>query len=255
MARINIENEWWTDERRFKLAEALGSLRYADGIAVEVWKLSQEFWGNGRRKIPFYIFKTIENYQVLLDVNLAVKHRETIYIRGTRQFHEWYALSKAASSKGGKSLKKGAKRNASNQPSETQVSSSSSSSISSIYKNTTTTGNLTHEDIERAYEVWSDTLRHFKIKPSAISPPQEQSLARAIKQIGIENVLLALEGARYEPSTENFNPVNYLSIERILHRDGKGQSRWEKFVNLANAHREKNKNKGIDYSKIAAGEL
>ena len=109
--------------------------------------------------------------------------------------------------------------------------------------------------VEDAWKIWCETLKYFNIDPGGISPPQESSIARAIKSLGYENTVLALEGARYEPNHEKFNPKQHLSIERILHRDAKGQSRWEKFVNLAKANREVTKIKEIDYAKIATGEI
>jgi hypothetical protein len=112
MARINIEDSWWSDARRYQLAESLGgSLHLADGLAIEAWKMSQVFWGNGRKKIPIQAFMQIDGFQFLFDNDLAIKHGTFVYVRGTRQLHDWYASVKDGASKGGKSKRKEGKLN------------------------------------------------------------------------------------------------------------------------------------------------
>lgn len=135
MARINVETTWWMDERRYKLSELFnGNKREADGLALEAWKLSQEFWGSGRRKVPLFIFKEIKNHEYLLDVDLAIIQGNTVYVRGTKSFHEWYAVSKESASKGGKSKGKDAKRNSSEFQADAKSLYSSLSSLSSSLK-------------------------------------------------------------------------------------------------------------------------
>lgn len=135
VARINIEEVWWTDPRRFALAEKLGSTQWADGLVIEAWKMSQQFWGNGKKKIPYFVFKQIKNHELLFEFDLAIKRGETIYIRGTRQYHDWYAERIGASSKGGKSKAKEIKQTPSKQGSKRQANgvASSSSSFSSSF--------------------------------------------------------------------------------------------------------------------------
>lgn len=103
MARINIEDKWWTDPRRYQLAERLKNLRLADGLMVEVWALAQRFWGNHRAKVPLIVFQQIPDFELLFECDLAIKHGGNVYVRGTKEFHEWYASLKESASKGGKS--------------------------------------------------------------------------------------------------------------------------------------------------------
>ena len=104
-------------------------------------------------------------------------------------------------------------------------------------KNTTTTepaaplGDQTRE----AYRVWTETLASFDVPPRPIAPVQENSLGRAIRSLGFENVLLALEGQRYEQPNKTFDPRRHLSIDRVLHKDSFGKSRWQEFSNMAAA--------------------
>jgi hypothetical protein len=104
----------------------------------------------------------------------------------------------------------------------------------------------TSDLICQAWDVWQETMIFFKLPKQNISPHQESSLARAIASLGIETVLLALEGQRYESGSDKFNPRDHLSIDRVLHKDSKGQQRWEKFANMARAKKQEQENKPTD---------
>lgn len=93
------------------------------------------------------------------------------------------------------------------------------------------------EEIKTAYGVWTETLASLDVPGSPIAPPQENSIARAIRQIGFENVCLALEGQRHEKPNDKFDPRRHLSVDRCLHRDRNGKTRWEEFKNMALAVR------------------
>lgn len=104
MARLNIEDKWWTDARRYALAERFdGNLFLADGVMIHFWLEAQKFWGNGRKKIPAFVFKKMTHSQLILDCELAIEQGGLVYVRGSRQWHEWYASRLATSAKGGKS--------------------------------------------------------------------------------------------------------------------------------------------------------
>lgn len=107
LARLNFEDRWWEDERRYALAERLGgSLREADGLMAEVWLVAQRFWGNGRKKVPAVVFQNVKDFELLFDVDLAYRKGSLIYVRGTRECHEWYAKRLSASASGGNVTKK-----------------------------------------------------------------------------------------------------------------------------------------------------
>ena len=114
-------------------------------------------------------------------------------------------------------------------------------------EHTTTTENQKKLDpelktqIQEAFEVWNETLSTFGVDQSPINSVQEMSLARAIRQLGFEASCLALEGQRYEDATETFTPSKHLSLDRVLHRDAKGKSRWEQFRNMALAARKRHR--------------
>lgn len=102
MARINLEQVWWTDPRREKLGNLLGSMLLADAVAIRAWKLAQDFWGNNRGLIPTHVFETLEANSKLIQANLAEVRENGVYIRGSSQYLDWVAEKREAAKKGGK---------------------------------------------------------------------------------------------------------------------------------------------------------
>lgn len=105
MARLNLEDSWWTDPRRERLGHLLGDSVLADGVAVRAWRLAQEYWKRGRL-IPESIFNSLRGSPQLLEVGLAgvreVDGERGIYICGSSEHLEWLKAKKAGGSKGGK---------------------------------------------------------------------------------------------------------------------------------------------------------
>jgi hypothetical protein len=167
MARLNVDDSWWSDSRRSKLIELLrGNSRLADGLALQVWKLSQNHCKGETGHIPLSQFLCLPDFELLFECDLAVliqantkqtpsKAKQTIaeakqdeqilsncqvYVRGSKQNHEWLNKRRDNGRLGGvKSAKrprdKGGKLQANTKqtPSktkQTQASSSSSSSFS-----------------------------------------------------------------------------------------------------------------------------
>lgn len=102
MARVTIENCWWTDPRRTKLTRILGDEDKADARAARMWNLAQKFWENGRDLIPLDIFQTLESWQELIDCRLADLRGEFVYVRGSSQYLEWAYEQKIKRVAGGK---------------------------------------------------------------------------------------------------------------------------------------------------------
>jgi len=111
MARkLNIIAGWWTDLRRYQLIEKLGSEQLADGCMVYLWRISQEHWADGRRLVPLFVLKNFEYLDAIIECDLAHIRNSLIYVKGTKQHHEWIAVYKESASKGGKSLRNTSKR-------------------------------------------------------------------------------------------------------------------------------------------------
>jgi hypothetical protein len=70
VARINIEEKWWTDPRRSKLGQLLGNPFFAESVAASAWRLAQEYWEKGEL-IPGHIFVMLFGAMELLRANLA----------------------------------------------------------------------------------------------------------------------------------------------------------------------------------------
>lgn len=102
MARINIEECWWIDPRRSKLIRLLGSESTADGEAVKMWRLAQEYWKNGRGFVPKEIFESLEVSSKLIEAGLAKLEGDFVYVKGSSQHLDWVYDQKAKQSAGGK---------------------------------------------------------------------------------------------------------------------------------------------------------
>jgi hypothetical protein len=101
MARINIEECWWSDPRRSLLIRLLGDEEKADGTAVKMWRLAQEFWKRDRQCVPKYIFETLQFASELLRSALAEERDGSIYVRGSSQYLEWVKDKSEAGRLGG----------------------------------------------------------------------------------------------------------------------------------------------------------
>jgi hypothetical protein len=102
MARLTIEDRWWTDPRREKLGELLGSLLLADAWAMRLWRLAQEYYGRGRHPIPAAIFESLEAAPKLVQAHLASVQEDGVYVRGSSEFTDWLNDKRATASVGGK---------------------------------------------------------------------------------------------------------------------------------------------------------
>lgn len=121
MARINIEESWWSDVRRNKLIKLFkGDARLADGLMVQVWRLSQGF-ENQSYLIPYSQFKCVEDHALLFECDLAEFRDEKgqkiqgeskrcldgawtclVYVKGSEKNHAWLVNNRGNASQGGK---------------------------------------------------------------------------------------------------------------------------------------------------------
>lgn len=116
MARVNIEECWWSDPRRTKLMLKIGF--YADAAAVNMWRVGQKFWGENRRLVPEEIFYSLEYAKELIDVGLAELRTGTeqdpngrsVYVRGSSQYLDWHHEQRKQASEAGKQSAKNRKK-------------------------------------------------------------------------------------------------------------------------------------------------
>lgn len=92
-----------------KLIELIGILG-ADGVAINAWRIAQEFWAKNEL-VPLSIWKHVQANDKLIQANLAEERDGGIYVRGSSQYLEWVAERRRAAVAGGKkSAKKRAKK-------------------------------------------------------------------------------------------------------------------------------------------------
>lgn len=125
MARLSIEECWWTDPRRSKLVKILGSEEIADGAALKTWRVAQEFWKYGRGLVPLHVFNHLEHAKAMIDCGLATVRESFVYVRGSSVWLDWCAeRSEQAREAGKKSAEARRKKNGTAQPAGGKGSSS-----------------------------------------------------------------------------------------------------------------------------------
>lgn len=152
MARINIEDCWWTDPRRERLTELVGGPLIADGAAIRMWRLAQEFWKHARGLVPQGIFATLPYAAEMIKSGLASATESMVYVRGSSQYLDWLHDKKLAGREGGrkssqrprdakgrllktdKSIQAESKQTSKQSPSNSKQSQASYSSSSSFSK-------------------------------------------------------------------------------------------------------------------------
>lgn len=113
----------------------------ADGLALKLWRLSQEYWKRKHSLIPVHIFESIEASSKLIEANLSKVTPNGVYVLGSEENHSWMTKRKENASKGGivsaaqRLLKHGTAQPARSKPEPSSSSSSSISTYNSISPN------------------------------------------------------------------------------------------------------------------------
>ena len=111
MARLTIEECWWTDPRREKLGRLIGNLDVADITAVKAWRAAQTYWGKQQGWVPDYVFNALEHSPALIEAGLAVVGEGFVYVRGSKEHLNWvYEHRESAKVNGRKGGLKSAQR-------------------------------------------------------------------------------------------------------------------------------------------------
>lgn len=103
MARLTIEDCWWTDPRRERLAEKTHDLDLADIVALKSWTLAQRFWKAGRALVPRALFESLKHAEALLAVGLAKINQDglSVYVCGSKDYLDWLNEKREAGREGG----------------------------------------------------------------------------------------------------------------------------------------------------------
>jgi hypothetical protein len=164
MARINIEDSIYRDNRFLKLMFHFGSKWTAIGAVVDAWRIAQDFFSpeNPRALIPIEEWKMRGGPEELLTFNLAVMEGDCIYVRGAEEQFKWIMKQWINGRKGGRPKKPmGSVGIPTGNP---RNPSSSSSCSEEIYK-----GKFDFEEVDKIYprkEGFEDALPmlHEQIK-------------------------------------------------------------------------------------------
>ncbi len=242
MARINIEDSLWADDRFLVLVEKTGNRASAIGAVMIAFKTAQRFWVPDERPIPAVQFRSIPFAADLLSCGLAeeVENGDFVYIKGTKNQFAWLLQhSKAGRGNKGKKLKRretavvGDERHMNGREPLTLPPPLTLplSPVLTQKKEKEKNENL-RNSLSVCSRTWIETLGHFKIQ-RPLNASEETEIIRAIQRWSVEYVDTALYGARFEPKNKDFDPKDHISLGRVLNKD-----RIEKFVNLGT--REKN---------------
>jgi len=102
MARINIEEEWWSDSRRIDLILLLGK-GTADGAFLLFCRRSQDHNGDSFDATSEFPIHWIE---AMLKSGLAFGSPEDFSLVGAKKYHEWIKLRRNAAKAGGEKSKR-----------------------------------------------------------------------------------------------------------------------------------------------------
>ena len=208
MARINIEDCWWSDPRRERLAELVGGLVIADGIVIRAWRVAQEFWAKDRLLIPKHIFATIQANASLIQANLAEEREDGIYVRGSSQYLEWCNERRRAARYGGRKsserprnalgqlLKKPKQTPSKRQVTSKQIQASGSGSGSGSNSNSNSnSGSVAIAILEKSppevnpISFYCDLWKERNGKSPDIRPKEAGQIARLAKDVGLRRGL------------------------------------------------------------------
>jgi hypothetical protein len=102
VARINVEDQLFTDQRWLDLVIKLQDPDKALGALVRAWRVGQEYWKQNRHGIPKSVWKTQKLNDAIVDVGLAEDRGEFIKIWNSEKHFAWIEQKVTAGQSGGK---------------------------------------------------------------------------------------------------------------------------------------------------------
>lgn len=136
MARLNIEDSIFKDNRFMKLVVARGGLEAALGALVHAWIIAQKYYLTESKAIPWEEWEARELSHDLINAGLAVREGDFVTMRGADEQFSWLRQRVEAGRRGGLKKQENSLAVAKRSPSKTkQTLPSSSSSFSYSYSN------------------------------------------------------------------------------------------------------------------------
>ncbi len=99
MARINCEDDFWTDPRREALGLYIGDQEKADGRMLRAWRVSQSYWRKGEL-VPFAVWDGAR-LDGILECGLAERQDAGVYCKGSKAHFDWISQNAEAGRLGG----------------------------------------------------------------------------------------------------------------------------------------------------------
>lgn len=129
MARLNVEDKIYRDDRFIKLCHLIGGKRNAIGTCVLIWDSAQYWYSRSPSTlIPMEEWKKIEGNESAIKVGLAEMRDGGIYVMGTDEHCKHIRANIKNGQKGGIENQRRIRQAKSSKSSEIKPSSSSSSS-------------------------------------------------------------------------------------------------------------------------------
>lgn len=245
MARINIEDWFWTDPRVLAFSAAVGEAK-AYGYLLKAIKVAQQFWIQ-ERLVPTAVWDMYKFPKEMETVDLIERRPDGIYVRGSEEQFSWLVQR----SKAGKNSKNKPRKNKIKEPKEndnlaltervrevngtnTGRSPQSQSQSQSQKEEGEQPSQVTKIQIQVLQKTWVETVNAMGANKSSITPYEQTEIARAVQKYGAEYTDKILYGARFEEKHSDFDPAKHISIRRALFgTNKKGDPFHEKFANLA----------------------
>lgn len=134
MARLNVEDAFFSDPRFRLLVKLVGDEDKAAGLCLRAWFLGQKYWSKAHKTIPDTVWKAAE-LEPLVAVDLAEKRADGVYVRGSSKQFDWLLGQKRAAA-GVKSAKARKEKYGTAQPNKLEQKAEQKSGCSEVAANT-----------------------------------------------------------------------------------------------------------------------
>lgn len=101
MARINVEDGLFIDQRWIELVLALGDADKALGALVRAWRVGQDYWKHSDNGIPKTVWNSQKINNAIIQVGLAHENGDFIKIHNSEKHFAWVRQKVEAGKNGG----------------------------------------------------------------------------------------------------------------------------------------------------------
>lgn len=242
MARINIDAKALMDPRFKALGKLLGGNQFtALGYMVHIWHYCTERQAYFVDKETIGLLTDREDFsELLLKADLAEEENGKLRIRGIEGRIEWLTNLRENGKKGGRPKKEPTQKPDGYDEPKPEGKPSSFENENPLALAPSLAPALTKNkrpsilEIQQCGSAWLETLAHFGVKRKDLMPHENMQISEAIMRLGFVPVLYALTGQRFEKPKDNFNPAEYLQVQRVFKHNN-----FDRFVNLASIEKEK----------------